>query len=231
MWYAENIGNKVIYSQKITIDFRCIFPHSVAMGTPHGLTDMQRFKQHIQRDPLTRCWCWTGGQTFYVGLGSSQYRHVRPKRYAFESRYGPLSAHHRISRTCKSQECVNPAHLYAKLAKHLLPPRVRATMAERFWVRVDRAEGAACWHWLRAVTRDGYGYFHYGRARLAHRVAYELTHGPIPEGMQVCHQCDNPGCVRPDHLFIGTAQDNADDKVRKGRSQWVHRSPDSAYTS
>lgn len=67
-------------------------------------------------------------------------------------------------------------------------------------------------------SRTGYGRLRYDGGRmLAHRVAYTLKFGPIPEGMQVLHKCDNPYCVAPDHLFLGTNADNVADKVSKGR--------------
>ena len=84
----------------------------------------------------------------------------------------------------------------------------------RFWAKVRIAEG--CWEW----TGGGHTYGQIkieGRMRLAHHVSYELAHGPIPPGVQVLHHCDNPGCVRPDHLFLGTQSDNLRDMVAKGR--------------
>jgi hypothetical protein len=76
-----------------------------------------------------------------------------------------------------------------------------------------------CWLWLGGRDKDGYGIIRFsGNRRVkAHRAAYEMSKGPIPKGMMVCHSCDNPGCVRPDHLFLGTALINKEDCVSKGR--------------
>ena len=87
---------------------------------------------------------------------------------------------------------------------------------ERFWSKVDKS--GDCWEWLAGKNKKGYGQFHISRKQLgAHRVSWELTNSEIPEGLCVLHRCDNPGCVNPDHLFLGTAQDNSDDKISKGR--------------
>lgn len=87
-----------------------------------------------------------------------------------------------------------------------------------FWERASRPAGG-CWEWQFSLDTHGYGHMWIeGRLRLAHRVAWELEHGSIPEGMFVCHRCDNRKCVRPDHLFLGTHTDNMRDMSRKGRS-------------
>lgn len=94
-------------------------------------------------------------------------------------------------------------------------------LSERFWRHVQRGEG--CWEWTGCLHDGGYGLIRVdGRNRRAHRVAWQLSHGAIPEGLRVCHTCDNPPCVRPDHLFLGTDADNMRDKTAKGRARW-HR--------
>lgn len=98
---------------------------------------------------------------------------------------------------------------------------VRRPLADRFWEKVDKS-GGGCWLWTGTVTDRGYGSVNtggkHGPSRGAHRVAWELTHGPIPKGMVVCHSCDNPPCVRPDHLFLGSQRANLRDASAKKRT-------------
>lgn len=96
-------------------------------------------------------------------------------------------------------------------------------MAERFWARVTRGAGNSCWEWTGPTLPKGYGTITSGRAsghpprQLVHRVSWEMHNGPIPDGLWVLHHCDNPPCIRPDHLFLGTAADNNADMRQKGR--------------
>lgn len=90
-------------------------------------------------------------------------------------------------------------------------------LQERFWSRVKTGPG--CWVWTGHRNDRGYGVALRKGVRLrAHRLAWTFTRGPVPRGKMVLHTCDNPPCVRPSHLFIGTNQDNIDDMVAKGRS-------------
>lgn len=86
-----------------------------------------------------------------------------------------------------------------------------------FWSKVLIIPEHTCWEWI-ACKQEGYGRFSVNkRLTLAHRFSYELHYGPIPKGLLVCHKCDNPGCVKPDHLFLGTHHDNLIDSLNKGR--------------
>ena len=92
---------------------------------------------------------------------------------------------------------------------------------ERFWERVNKT--SSCWLWTASTNKNGYGKFRDARWAhvTAHRFSWILANGPIPEGLWVLHRCDVPGCVNPDHLFLGTARDNNLDMMKKGRGRWI----------
>ncbi len=91
-----------------------------------------------------------------------------------------------------------------------------------FWNKVDVGDLNLCWEWNGGICRSGYGTFRalfgdIGYTYSAHRIAYFLKYGPIPDGLLVCHKCDNRSCCNPDHLFLGNHSKNAKDMVSKGR--------------
>lgn len=94
---------------------------------------------------------------------------------------------------------------------------------ERFWAKVIKTD--SCWLWT-AGKNKGYGAFAltHKQQKKAHRFSWEMENGPVPKNLQVCHRCDNPLCVRPDHLFLGSHDENHRDKVEKGRSPKGSRS-------
>ena len=92
------------------------------------------------------------------------------------------------------------------------------TLEERFFSKINKIENG-CWEWMTGKTKDGYGIFSFDNKDFrAHRLSYELHFGNINKGLCVCHSCDNPSCVNPEHLFLGTHKQNMEDKVNKGRT-------------
>jgi hypothetical protein len=102
------------------------------------------------------------------------------------------------------------------------PPSGEAEgVAAKFWARIDTSDPNGCWPWKGPFNSGGYGHFQEGRRgpmTRAHRRAYQLAKGPIPDGLLVCHTCDNPPCCNPAHLWLGTSADNKKDAISKGRA-------------
>lgn len=108
----------------------------------------------------------------------------------------------------------NPNHYCSMPCARKHQPRHRP-LEERFWARVNKTDD--CWEWT-GPTVTGYGVISVNkRSYKAHRMSWMIHNGPIPDGLFICHHCDNRRCVRPDHLFIGTASDNMRDMTAKGR--------------
>jgi hypothetical protein len=122
-------------------------------------------------------------------------------------------------------KCLCNKH-YLRLRKYGTPhggTRNHDSLEGRFWRKVAIADG--CWEWLGSKIPSGYGHIQEGgqgsKKLSAHRLSYRIHHGDIPPGMVVMHSCDNPSCVNPDHLRVGTYKENTRDMMRKKRHRYV----------
>lgn len=101
------------------------------------------------------------------------------------------------------------------------PHRKFLTPEERFWEKVDKRGDDECWPWMASCSAFGHGqftsFYPLYKERLSHRIAWVMVNGPIPKGLCALHECDNPPCCNPRHLFLGTKADNTQDMMKKGR--------------
>lgn len=95
------------------------------------------------------------------------------------------------------------------------------SIEQRLWSKVQKEGPNECWEWQAGKNKLGYGQIKIDyNTYPAHKIAYQLTFGPVPKNLFVCHECDNPGCCNPNHLFLGTPKQNTQDSIRKDR--WVN---------
>jgi hypothetical protein len=157
------------------------------------------------------CWPQVSGGRFMTYDGRRSVS-TTVRRCVWLLEHGELPAlcqHLEVS--CGNAKCLNPKHIYYQ------------TEEQRFWSHVDKSGGPrACWLWTAARVKRGYGVFHLNKKSdgsvVATRQAWLYTNREaLPAEVFLCHHCDNPPCVNPDHLFKGSAKDNNDDMWRKGR--------------
>jgi hypothetical protein len=119
---------------------------------------------------------------------------------------------------CGSKIKIRKAHYHRGIPEYIQYHQ-HFFVESRFWEKVKKSEDEnGCWEWIGKIVPNGYGKVYKNcKEMLAHRLSYEITYGEVPEGLFVCHKCDNPPCVRPSHLFLGTNQDNMMDSMIKDR--------------
>lgn len=147
---------------------------------------------------------------------------------------GLCSAHWKINKKYGTPTplcwCGEPAQTFAgnKGASKFCPNH---TLTVRYWEYVDIKREDECWEWKGSKTTAGYGLIYWeNRLQYAHRLSLELDGRPVPPRWHACHTCDNPPCVNPKHLFVGTPHDNVKDKVSKGRHTFGENHPNSKLT-
>jgi hypothetical protein len=118
--------------------------------------------------------------------------------------------------TCKRHKCIAGEPLRF-VYRHFARLYAKRPLAELFWSKVAVGGPDDCWPWIPGTDKHGYGRFHIRpKSVLAHRFAYELVNGPIPDGLRACHTCNHPPCCNPAHIYAGTDADNIHDSMRAG---------------
>lgn len=167
-------------------------------------TAKQLMKKVEFRPSSSNCWI-PKYKTHSVRYGKEMFS-LTYLAYVISGETEPFRYRQEVLRTCHNNSCYSPEHLLFR-------------EMDRFWSYSTIDDRTGCWIWNHSKDGGGYGVFlssKYGREK-AHRIAYMETYGRIPSGKFVCHICDNPSCIFPEHLFLGTNQDNMNDKVSKNR--------------
>lgn len=185
------------------------------------------------------CWTWTGAKG-PKGTGAIRVdgKVTRPQRLSYYLFHGPIPEGRYVQHSCENPLCISPDHLYLtgrerqsdkshntlldfssdKMKKEWAADTYDTRALKRMMEKVEVDEATGCWMWTGAKTPRGYPKTFYKGAYFgAHRLMYFLEKGNIPEGLNVCHDCDTPLCINPDHLFTGTQKDNLKDMTDKGR--------------
>ena len=177
-----------------------------------------RFWLKIKKQRGAGCWIWQGSvQSDGYGTVKSGGKTRLAHHVGWELQRGELPQPCFLKHGCSEKRCVRASHLTIRE----LPTSLKASSIDKFWARVEKTE--TCWYWKGWKESNGYGKLRLGKNQgrievvKAHRFAWQLEHGEVPEGSFVCHRCDVPNCVNPEHLWLGTCLENIQDMDMKGR--------------
>lgn len=170
------------------------------------------------------CWNWNGrifnSIPMFSYSSSGKKFNIRADALSFMIKNNVyLGKGYKIKKTCDNNLCCNPLHIYTWCNNSLLDEG----FIQKFWEKVDIRTHDECWMWTAYKNQDGYGVCKVKidkkwKTMLSHRVSYFITFGFFVCGENRClHSCDNPSCVNPNHLFVGTQKDNIEDMYKKNR--------------
>ncbi len=181
----------------------------------------KKFWGKVIRRNDNECWGWIGNTTTTQNGGTFEFKGTRvsARKASWIVNFGNVPNDKVVRNACGNEYCVNPYHLM--LINKSEWNKDTRSIEQKFWDNVHITDG--CWEWTGTKFTEGYGSLWNGKKNIkAHRISWMIAHGEMPpDNLYVCHHCDNPSCVNPNHLFLGTSKDNILDMMNKGRGNFI----------